>query len=50
MANPQQAAIRPWFLELVPLMVVILIVAHVLALVSIYIRDMRYIFVKFDLC
>lgn len=38
MANPQQAAIRPWFLELVPLMVVILIVAHVLALVSVYIR------------
>ncbi|KAI3468385.1 hypothetical protein Pfo_025048 [Paulownia fortunei] len=33
MANPQQASIRPWFLELVPLMVVILIVAHVLALV-----------------
>ncbi|KAM7459633.1 hypothetical protein LguiA_036627 [Lonicera macranthoides] len=29
----QQTQIRPWFLELVPLMVVILVVAHVLALV-----------------
>ncbi|KAL3818431.1 hypothetical protein ACJIZ3_004336 [Penstemon smallii] len=34
MANPQQTSIRPWFLELVPLIVVILIAAHVLALIS----------------
>ncbi|PIN12452.1 hypothetical protein CDL12_14930 [Handroanthus impetiginosus] len=33
MANPQEASVRPWFLELLPLMVVVLIVAHVLALV-----------------
>ncbi|KAK6158696.1 hypothetical protein DH2020_006010 [Rehmannia glutinosa] len=34
MVNPPEASIRPWFLELVPLVVVILIVAHVLALAS----------------
>ncbi|KAL6524216.1 hypothetical protein OROMI_031311 [Orobanche minor] len=34
MANPPTAAIRPWFLELLPLMVVVLIVVHVLALIS----------------
>ncbi|KAL8499412.1 hypothetical protein ACS0TY_022402 [Phlomoides rotata] len=33
MANPKQASLRPWFLDLVPLMVVLLIVAHVTALV-----------------
>ncbi|KAL7112031.1 hypothetical protein ABFS83_05G128300 [Erythranthe nasuta] len=33
MANQQQASIRPWFLDIVPLVVVLLIVAHVLALV-----------------
>ncbi|KAH6790932.1 transmembrane protein [Perilla frutescens var. frutescens] len=32
MAN-SQTPFRPWFLDLVPLMVVLLIVAHVLALV-----------------
>ncbi|KAL3650945.1 hypothetical protein CASFOL_007348 [Castilleja foliolosa] len=32
MANPPAASIRPWFLELVPLMVVLLIAVHVLAL------------------
>ncbi|PIA40903.1 hypothetical protein AQUCO_02400160v1 [Aquilegia coerulea] len=29
----QQAMVRPWFLEAVPLLVVVLITAHVLALV-----------------
>ncbi|KAL3633419.1 hypothetical protein CASFOL_022181 [Castilleja foliolosa] len=33
MANSQQASLRPWFLELVPLVVVLLVVSHVIALV-----------------
>ncbi|CAA3032375.1 hypothetical protein CDL12_14930 [Olea europaea subsp. europaea] len=33
MANPQQASSRAWILEFIPLMVVILIGAHVFALV-----------------
>ncbi|TQE11237.1 hypothetical protein C1H46_003243 [Malus baccata] len=33
METPQPASLRPWFLELVPIVVVLLIVAHVLALV-----------------
>ncbi|KZV23954.1 hypothetical protein F511_26656 [Dorcoceras hygrometricum] len=33
MANVPRTSIRPWFLELVPLLVVILIAAHVIALV-----------------
>ncbi|EPS58641.1 hypothetical protein M569_16174 [Genlisea aurea] len=34
MANFQQKApIRPWFIDFVPLMIVVLVVAHVLALV-----------------
>ncbi|CAN6582800.1 unnamed protein product [Malus baccata var. baccata] len=32
METPQPASLRPWFLELVPIVVVLLIVAHVLAL------------------
>ncbi|KAL6501892.1 hypothetical protein OROGR_027025 [Orobanche gracilis] len=32
MTNPPTAAIGPWFLELLPLVVVVLIVVHVLAL------------------
>ncbi|KAH0990303.1 hypothetical protein GBA52_001786 [Prunus armeniaca] len=32
MANPQQISLRPWILEAVPFIVVLLIVAHVLAL------------------
>ncbi|CAL5439841.1 unnamed protein product [Camellia sinensis] len=32
MANQQQISTRPWILEAVPLMVVVLIAAHVLAL------------------
>ncbi|XP_073050967.1 uncharacterized protein [Primulina eburnea] len=33
MANVPKTSIRPWFLELVPLLVVLLIAAHVIALV-----------------
>ncbi|VVA11658.1 Hypothetical predicted protein [Prunus dulcis] len=33
MANPQHISLRPWILEAVPFIVVLLIVAHVLALV-----------------
>ncbi|GMY29127.1 Transmembrane protein [Fagus crenata] len=34
MANEQQSSsLRPWFLDVVPLMVVVLIAAHVFALV-----------------
>ncbi|PSS20973.1 Leukotoxin like [Actinidia chinensis var. chinensis] len=32
MANPQQISTRPWILEVVPLVVVFLIAAHVAAL------------------
>lgn len=33
MANDQNTSLRPWFLDLVPLLVVLLIAAHVFALV-----------------
>lgn len=45
MANSMQAMIRPWFLDVVPLVVVLLIIAHVLALVGISISRYQ---IEFD--
>lgn len=44
MANQQQISPRPWILEAVPLLVVILIAAHVLALVMISVHFFSVIF------
>ncbi|KAL3844056.1 hypothetical protein ACJIZ3_001459 [Penstemon smallii] len=49
MANTQEASIRPWFLELVPLIVVILIVSHVIALIHERVRLLSPIGEEFTL-
>ncbi|GER34403.1 SET domain-containing protein [Striga asiatica] len=48
MANPQSEFIRPWFLELVPLLVVLLIIVHVLALKILIARSMLLGFIRYS--